>query len=122
MRKQLVLTAFFAALVAPVTVQAAPPDEAWLAWVGCWRAEGDSSERSLCIVPDGDGVRMITLNAGKIEAESRIVANGRARAITQEGCSGTETATWSDTVTPRRTYHDCTQEFFRAVTEGEPGW
>ena len=94
MRKQLVLTTLLAAALVPAAY-ATQPDDAWLGWVGCWRAEGDSSERSLCIVPDGDGVRMITLNAGKVEAESRIVANGQARAITQEGCTGTETARWS---------------------------
>lgn len=94
MRKHFVLTAFFAATLAPTT-HAAAPDDAWLAWVGCWRAEGDSSERSLCIVPDGDGVRMITLNGGRVESESRIVANGQPRTITQEGCTGSETAVWS---------------------------
>ena len=94
MRKYLVITALFAAALAPA-IEAAQPDDAWLAWVGCWRAEGDSSERSLCIVPDGNGVRMITLNAGRIESESRVVANGQPRAITQEGCTGTETAVWS---------------------------
>jgi len=94
MRKHFVLTAILAAVLSPAAY-AAQPDDAWLAWVGCWRAEGDSSERSLCIVPDGDGVRMITLNAGKVEAESRIIANGQARTITQEGCTGIETARWS---------------------------
>lgn len=94
MRKQLLLTALFVAALGPAA-QASMPDDAWLAWVGCWRAEGDSSERTLCIVPDADGVRMITLNAGKTESESRIIANGQARAITQEGCTGTEKAVWS---------------------------
>jgi DNA-binding PadR family transcriptional regulator len=31
-----------------------------------------------------------------------------------------ETATWSDTVTPRRTHHERTQEILRAVTDGGP--
>ncbi len=94
MRNQLFVTAVLAAVMAP-PAHAAQPDDAWLAWVGCWRAEGDSSERSLCIVPEGDGVRMITLNAGRVESETRIIANGQARTITQEGCTGTETARWS---------------------------
>ena len=94
MRTPLFVTAIFSAALASAA-QAAQPDEAWLALAGCWRAEGDNTARSLCIVPDGDGVRMITLNAGRIESETRIVANGQPRAITQEGCSGTETAMWS---------------------------
>jgi hypothetical protein len=95
MRKQLLVSTLLAMAFAGAA-QAAQPDDAWLAWVGCWRAEGDSSERSICIVPDGDGVRMITLNAGRIESESRIVANGQPRTISQEGCTGTETARWSN--------------------------
>ena len=38
---------------------------------------------------------MITLADNRIESESRVVANGQPRTITQEGCSGTETAVWS---------------------------
>jgi hypothetical protein len=94
MRNSLLVTALFSAALASAA-QAAQPDDAWLALAGCWRAEGDTSQRSLCVVPDGEGVRMITLNAGKIESETRIVANGQPRSITQEGCTGTETANWS---------------------------
>lgn len=94
MRNQWIFSAIISATLASAA-HAAQPDDAWLAWVGCWRAEGDGSERSLCIVPDGAGVRMITLNAGRIESESRVVANGQPRTITQEGCTGTETARWS---------------------------
>jgi hypothetical protein len=94
MRKQIMVSVFFVAALS-ATAHSAQPDDAWLAWVGCWRADGAGSERSLCIVPEGDGVRMITLNAGRIESESRIVADGQPRSISQEGCSGTETARWS---------------------------
>ena len=94
MRKPLLITALLAAALASAA-SAAPPDDAWLAFAGCWRADGDTSERTLCIVPDGDGVRSIILNAGRIESESRIIANGQPRTITQEGCTGTETARWS---------------------------
>jgi hypothetical protein len=94
MQKPLFVTAIFAATLASAA-HAAPIDDAWLAFAGCWRAEGDSSQRSLCIVPDADGVRMVTINDGKIESETRVVANGQPRTINQEGCSGTETARWS---------------------------
>lgn len=94
MRRTLLIAALCSSATASASF-AAQPDDAWLALAGCWRAEGDTSQRSLCIVPDGEGVRMITLNAGKIETESRIVADGQPRAISQEGCSGNETALWS---------------------------
>jgi hypothetical protein len=47
-------------------------------------------------VPDGAGIRMITLNNNVVEHETRIVADGQAHAIALEGCSGTETARWSE--------------------------
>lgn len=93
MRKQIILLGFFCLIA--VSPAAAQTDEAWLAWTGCWRAEGDMSGRALCIVPDGAGIRMITTVGGAIESESRVIANGQPRAIDQEGCSGTETAIWS---------------------------
>ena len=94
MRKQLLMTTLFTAALASAAA-ASPPDDAWLAFVGCWRADGDTSERTLCVIPEGDGVRSIILNAGRIESETRIVANGQPRSINQEGCTGTETASWS---------------------------
>ena len=94
MRKQLLITTLFTGALA-AALPAAQPDDAWLAWVGCWRADGDTTERMLCIVPDGDGVRSIIMNGSRIESESRIIANGQPRTIDQEGCAGTETARWS---------------------------
>lgn len=94
MRNQLILSVLFcAALVS--SAGAAQPDEAWLAWSGCWRPDGDNSGRALCIVPDAEGVRMLTIKGLSIESESRIIANGQPRNISQEGCSGNETASWS---------------------------
>lgn len=78
----------------PQTLRTAP-DEAWLAWVGCWRADGDASDNMLCIVPDGAGVRMMTMAGRTVRSESRIVANNQPAAVNEAGCSGTETARWS---------------------------
>lgn len=84
----LILSAFTA--TAP-----APADDGWMAWYGCWRAQGDPSSTMLCILPADNGVRMVTLNGGKVESESRIVADGLARHVEREGCAGTEAARWS---------------------------
>ena len=94
MRKQLILSALFSAAFS-ASAFAAAPDDAWLAWAGCWKADGDTSGKALCIVPSDDGVRMLTIVGKNIESESRIVASGLPRSITQEGCSGSETAVWS---------------------------
>lgn len=103
MRKYWVSAAPVLALVMAASVSAAPArtqtvhaqDASWLAFLGCWRADGDKSDNMLCVVPEGEGVRMITMAGKTIQSESRIVANGEPRAINEEGCSGTETARWS---------------------------
>ena len=72
-----------------------PLDDGWLAWQGCWHAYGEPADNVLCIVPDGDGARMLTISAGTVQSETRIVGDGSARPISLEGCSGTELALWS---------------------------
>lgn len=94
MKKQLILSALLSAVFAG-SAYASAPDDAWLAFAGCWRADGDTSGKALCIVPADDGVRMLTIVGNKIESESRVIANGLPRSLTQEGCAGTETAVWS---------------------------
>lgn len=96
MRNSWILSGLLAAALVTPAAANNSADDAWLAWVGCWRAEGDASQRALCIVPDGNGVRMITLNGNAVQSESRIIADGQPHAISQEGCSGTETARWSE--------------------------
>jgi uncharacterized membrane protein YgcG len=85
-----------AAALAPVNAnaQSAQSDQ-WLAWQGCWHAEGDDASNILCVVPEGAGVRMVTLTGGVIQSESRLVADGQPRQVNQEGCQGTERASWS---------------------------
>src|SRR5262245_36464066 len=67
----------------------------WLAFQGCWHADGDEAATVLCVVPIGTGVKMVSLRNGTQQSESRIVADGRERNVTQEGCQGTERADWS---------------------------
>jgi hypothetical protein len=70
--------------------------EDWLAWHGCWQAEGAPAGEYLCIVPDGTaGVRMVTVAGGAVVAESRVITDGRARRVQTEGCNGSEVAFWS---------------------------
>jgi hypothetical protein len=78
-----------------VTAAGIQQDDGWLAWVGCWKPDGDTSDTRLCVVPSGAGVRMVTLVAGKVETESRLIADGQLHPIDQEGCKGTERALWS---------------------------
>src|SRR5688572_7958559 len=82
-------------LIAATDVSAATGEDRWLPYQGCWRAENAPSSNLLCIVADGAGVRMIELADGAIARETRITADGTPRAVSQEGCTGTEKARWS---------------------------
>src|SRR5512143_965348 len=93
-------TATFALLVAASSLAAAAPSrvtmqDGWLAWQGCWRAAGDPQNQMLCIVPDAQGARLITVLNGAAQEENHIVANGVPQRADREGCRGTELATWS---------------------------
>lgn len=67
----------------------------WSAWYGCWQAEGAPANELVCITPADGGVRVATLIGGAVRDESRIIADGGARAVQSVGCSGSERAHWS---------------------------
>lgn len=82
-----------AATATTASAQTSDPD--WLPWLGCWRAEEAPANEALCIVREDTGVRLITLESGAVRGESRIITDGRTRAVRQDGCNGTELAHWS---------------------------
>jgi hypothetical protein len=87
--------ALVVAALLPSAGSAQAAGDTWLALTGCWHAEGDEAANVLCVVPEGAGVRMVSLVNGVVRSESRIVADGRARQVNQEGCQGNERADWS---------------------------
>lgn len=96
MVKRILFAGTFALFGAANAVQASPPaDDRWLPWLGCWRAAEAPAGNLLCIVPEGDGVRLVEIANGATMRESRTIADGQARPVAQEGCMGTELARWS---------------------------
>jgi uncharacterized membrane protein YgcG len=96
MLKRILFSGSMILLASAANVQAAPlADDRWLPWLGCWRAADAPATNVLCIVPEGEGVRIAEYADGKMVRESRVVANGQSRAVNQEGCTGTEQARWS---------------------------
>jgi hypothetical protein len=90
--------AFVATLLAATSLSATqtPQDSDWRAWYGCWRAEDAPASEYLCIAPAGaNAVRMMTVVGGDVVAESRVITDGKAREVKQEGCTGSEVAYWS---------------------------
>jgi hypothetical protein len=67
----------------------------WSAWFGCWQAEGAPAGEVMCIAPTSTGVRISTLVNGAVQDESNITADGLARRVNQQNCSGNERARWS---------------------------
>ncbi len=98
-----------AALLAVGTVgasvlSAAPaPDARWQPWLGCWQPVAEPGAGAqpaagtvVCVVADGDGVRVLSYAGGAQVSERRIVADGQPRPVTDDGCTGTGTARWSE--------------------------
>ena len=119
MKKNGILFAAAASLLLMSSASASNVDDGWLAWLGCWRAVGATDGQVLCIVPEGQGVKLLGIAAdGTIKNETRIFTDNTARQASQEGCSGTERAFWSKD--QRRVFlradQVCGEQTKRAVT------
>jgi len=87
------LTALTAILAStPVATAAQEVDDRWLPWTGCWQAESDGL---LCIEMADGGVEFLSVGDEGVVSEQSIVADGVARPIEDETCSGTEAAEFS---------------------------
>lgn len=82
-------------------------DARWQAWTGCWApvavggAMPGAITATLCVVPaaGNSAVEVVTIVGGKVEDRTRIEADGIAHPVARDGCTGTETASWSATGT-----------------------
>lgn len=97
------LAAAVAALAAPTPAQA--QDARWMPFVGCWAPSGQvQQDGMLCFRLADDGVEVLSVAEGEITATEILVADGRPRTLSQEGCEGSESARFSDD--GRRVYTD----------------
>jgi hypothetical protein len=91
---------------------ASPAQPGWEAWLGCWEQVGSDTDQQqlVCVLPGADegSVRMATVTDGVITDETLLIADGVARPVDDEGCTGTETAFFS---------HDQRRVFTRAELE-----
>jgi len=86
-----------AALALPAHAQQAVGSSGWLAFVGCWEPMGAEGEAGLlCFRPSGDGVEMSNHYEGEVTATEFLTADGVARPVTAEGCTGTESVDFSE--------------------------
>lgn len=106
------ITALALAIAAPsASAQTAKVDGRWHAWLGCWtpantliRVLGNSAASVVCVVPSStpSAVDVMTVTGGKIVDRNHVDTDGRPHAISKEGCTGSQTATWSPS--SRRVY------------------
>ncbi len=92
-------------LVAPLTAGSAGAAQAgetdavrWSAWLGCWTPgarPGLPSDTTLCVVPAGSGVRMMTFVGEREVLSETIVADGSTQALDEQACSGQRITRWS---------------------------
>jgi len=84
------------ALASPMWAQEVQQTTRWLPFVGCWEPMGvDGDPGLLCFRLDADGVAMSNVFEGDVTAAERLVADGVARPVSAEGCSGTESVEFS---------------------------
>ena len=71
-------------------------DPRWAAFLGCWVPAGAPDDAGLlCFRPSGAGLEMFNVVNGAVAASEPLVADGVARPVTAEGCTGTERVEFS---------------------------
>lgn len=79
-----------------VGLAAQTEDARWLPWVGCWESVGGTAEDPmLCFRPATEGVEVLTIQDGTLESAQTLRADGQAHRVEVEGCSGTESVSFS---------------------------
>ena len=83
-------------LAAAGPLSAQETDPRWLPWVGCWEPVAEEATGDLlCVRPAGRGVEVTETANGAVVSTQTLVADGRAYAITAEGCMGSRSAEFS---------------------------
>jgi hypothetical protein len=87
-------------LALPLTSGAQVPSTPWAPWLGCWVAEQASAQGEVtCVLPATESpstADIVTFAEGAEIRRTSIVADGVARPVSAEGCSGWESARFSD--------------------------
>jgi hypothetical protein len=67
------------------------------AWHGCWSATDSDAAAMVCVLPGSNAAsaRIVTLENDEIVEETVLAVDGVARQVAEGGCTGTQTAWWS---------------------------
>jgi hypothetical protein len=112
------IVAAFALVLAALPAQAQTADARWEPWLGCWELTADNvrdpapaagrlpdgsatiARRNglsprVCVTRAANGARFETTVAGQTAVDHTIIADAAERALTDDGCQGTQRAEWS---------------------------
>jgi hypothetical protein len=101
MTTRLMFTAATLLLGGAPLLSAAPlaAQQSWTAWHGCWQPTGADAEAGalVCVLPgaDAQAVRIVAVAEGDVIDETVVRADGVARPVDDDGCTGTESAAFS---------------------------
>lgn len=93
------------ALLAPLAVASSQDvPSKWSAWLGCWAPvsfttmSATATTSATCIVPGttGDAAELVVVREGIATQRSPLIADGERHVVAAEGCTGRETARFSD--------------------------
>jgi hypothetical protein len=84
----------------PAQAQAQPQssDARWLPWLGCWQAEGASSDAGLVCVraaSDQSSVEILRMSGTDVESREVVWADGQRHETTRDNCNGWEEGAFS---------------------------
>jgi hypothetical protein len=73
-------------------------DARWLPWLGCWQADGQGAPQDLmvCVGQSRSGVEIATIADGVTASTRTLIADGQSHPLEVEGCTGWQTARFSE--------------------------
>lgn len=81
---------------APASAQLQDVDSRWLPWMGCWEVLSMGAEAQVVCIQPHEDAEAVAMNYADPEVEDMVLhADGQPRQVTQAGCQGEETATFS---------------------------
>jgi len=89
------------AAAAAAAAQQPQSDPRWQAWYGCWMAVDGTAPSptgqapTVCVIPAGGGVDVLTVVDTSVVARDHIEANAERHPVSRSSCTGWETAVWS---------------------------
>ncbi len=102
MRSIRTTTIFAGAVLAATSLGAqgtrATVDPRWQGFLGCWQTSVSGSRGpTVCLLPTNSAARieMLTVSDDSILSRTIVIATGQRTPVTRDGCTGWESATWS---------------------------